>query len=148
MHIEPIKTTEKIQEAWNLLEMHREELATYKHLMVLKPNLESYQKLEDAGKLIGLGLYDEDKIVGYSVLILTTALHYSDLIIAQNDLIYIHPDYRKGKWGLKLIYATEEAAREKGIKMILWHGKEKTIFSELMPKLGYIVQDIMFSKEL
>ena len=148
MEIRQIKTTEHIDEAWELLEMHREELATYKHLMALKPDMPRYKILEDAGKLIGLGLFDGDKIVGYSILILTHTMHYADLFIAQNDLIYIHPDYRKGKWGLKLIKATEDAARERGIKMILWHGKEKTSFSELMPKLGYIVQDIMFSKEL
>lgn len=148
MKIQYIKVTDKIQEAWGLLELHREELATYKHLMTLKPDIEKYKALENAGNLIGLALYDDDKIVGYSIFIITSALHYSDLIMAQNDILYVHPDYRKTKWGLALIRASEKAIRERGIRMIMWHGKENTSFSELMPKLGYIVQDILFSKEL
>jgi GNAT superfamily N-acetyltransferase len=148
MHIKFIKTTEHIEQAWELLEMHREELATYKHLMVLKPDVTAYKRLEDAGKLLGIGLFDGDKIVGYSIFILTHALHYADLTMAQNDILYVHPDYRKTKWGMRLIKSSEEAIKERGIKMITWHGKEKTNFSELMPKLGYIVQDILFSKEL
>jgi GNAT superfamily N-acetyltransferase len=148
MHIGFIKTVERIVEAWPLLEAHREELVTYKHLMVLKPDLDRYRALEAAGNLIGMGLFDEDKIVGYSIFIITTALHYADLKIAQNDILYVHPDYRKTKWGLRLIKASELAMKERGIKMIMWHGKENTNFAALMPKLGYIVQDIIFSKEL
>lgn len=148
MYIEFIKTTEWIDKAWPLLEQHREELATYKHMMVLKPDMEKYRAIESAGNLIGMGLFDDEKLVGYSIFIITSALHYADLKIAQNDLIYIDPEYRKTKWGLRLIKASEEAMRERGIKMIMWHGKENTNFAALMPKLGYIVQDIMFSKEL
>ena len=148
MHIEPINTVEKIAESWPLLELHREELATYKHLMILKPDMEKYQTLQKAGNLIGLGLFDGEKIVGYSIFILTNALHYCDLKIGQNDIIYIHPDYRNTKWGIKLIHESEKAMREHDRKMIMWHGKENTNFAALMPKMGYIVQDIMFSKEL
>lgn len=148
MHIERIKTIECIADAWPLLELHREELATYKHLMVLKPDLEKYRAVDKAGNLIGLGLFDDDKIVGYSIFIITNALHYADLKMAQNDILYVHPDYRKTKWGLKLINESERVIKDLGIKMIMWHGKRDTNFSELMPKLGYIVQDIMFSKEL
>lgn len=148
MHIEPIKAIDRISEAWPLLEAHRNELATYKHLMILNPDIDKYKKLDEAKCLIGLGLFDGDKIVGYSIFFLTNALHYADLTMGQNDIIYVHPDYRHTRWGIKLIQASEEAMRLHDRKMITWHGKEDTAFSSLMPKLGYIVQDIVFSKEL
>ncbi|MDE2233609.1 MAG: GNAT family N-acetyltransferase [Patescibacteria group bacterium] len=148
MHIKLVKTLDTIKDAWGLLELHRNELATYKDLMILNPDIEKYKALEDAGKLFTLALYDEERIVGYSVFILTTALHYSDLNIASNDILYVHPDYRKSKWGLELINMSERFAKDKGMKMITWHGKENTIFTALMPKLGYKIQDITFSKVL
>ena len=148
MQIKQIKATDYIEKAWDLLEEHRQELATYKHLMILKPDVDKYKILESQNKLISLAMFDDKEIVGYSVLILTNALHYSDLTIAQNDVLYLRKDLRKSKWGLALIRATENAAKDAGVKMIMWHGKENTPFSQLMPKLGYIVQDIMFSKEL
>lgn len=148
MHIKPIKVTEHIEEAWALLEKHREELATYKHIMVLKPDLDKYRILEDNGKLLGLALYDDKKIVGYSVIIITTALHYSDVVIAQNDVLYVRADYRGTKWGIALIKESEKLAKESGAHMITWHGKENTAFTSVMPKMGYIIQDIVYSKEL
>jgi GNAT superfamily N-acetyltransferase len=148
MHIQSISPIDRIPEAWPLLELHREELATYKHLMILKPDMDKYRAIDAAGNLLGLGLFNEDKIVGYSIFIITNALHYADLKIAQNDILYIHPDYRGTQWGIRLIKASEDAIKERGIKMIMWHGKENTSFSSLMPRLGYLVQDIMFSKEL
>jgi GNAT superfamily N-acetyltransferase len=148
MKIEQILATDKIEECWGLLSLHREELATYKNIMILKPDIAKYKSLENSDKLLTLALYDDDRIVGYSVLIFSDNLHYLDLHYAHNDILYVHPDYRNSKWGLKLIAESEHIAKSRGAKMILWHGKEKTQFAELMPKLGYKVQDIVFSKEL
>jgi GNAT superfamily N-acetyltransferase len=148
MEIREIKATEHIEEAWSLLSDHRDELATHRNLMVLKPDVEKYRALEDQGKLITIALYDGETIVGYSVTMLTGHLHYSDLSLAYNDVLYVHPQYRKGSWGVKLIKMTEQVAKERGMQLILFHGKEHTLFSNLMPRLGYQVQDIVFSKEL
>lgn len=146
MYIIEIKATEKIQETWELLEQHREELTTNKDIMVLNPNIEMYKIMEDKGMLFTLALYDNENIVGYSVNILGNNLHYSDLLISQNDVLFVAKKYRKSTWGLKLIQETEKIAKEKGAKLISWHGKSDTSFSELMPKIGYKIQDITFSK--
>ena len=148
MIIKEIKATEKIEECWELLQSHRDELATNKELMVLKPDMEKYIALENAGKLMTLALYDGDKIVGYSVNIFTKALHYADLMTAQNDLLFLRKDLRKGRWGILLIQETEGRCKDRGAKFMLWHGKQNTAFASLMPKLGYGVQDIIFSKVL
>jgi GNAT superfamily N-acetyltransferase len=148
MKICQINTLDKINEAYELLELHREELTTHKDIMILNPDIEKYQRLQDVGVLHALGLYDGDKIVGYSVNLLTNNMHYADLVYLQNDVLFIHPDYRKGRYGILLIKETELLALKLGAKMMLFHGKPNTNFSNLMPKLGYGVQDIMFSKIL
>lgn len=146
--IKEIVATEKIEECWGLLSQHRDELATHKEMMVLKPDIQKYKNLEERGALFTLALYDEDKIIGYSVNVLASNIHYSDLLVSQNDILYVHPAHRKGRWGIKLISETERMAKERGATFIIWHGKEKTAFSDLMPRLGYGIQDILYSKVL
>ena len=150
MKIIEIKATERIDECWDLLLEHREELATHKDIMVLEPDRVFYKGLEDENRLLSLALVDNDeKIVGYSVTILTHALHYSSLPIAANDLIFVHKDHRGGRWGLALIKETERLARVRlpGQHVLMtFHGKQNTSFSQIMPRLGYGVQDIIFSK--
>jgi len=152
LYIKEILLTEKLDECWDLVEAHRQELATYQDHMILKPDRARYKHLEETGCLRTLALYDEeDKMVGYSAVVFSQSLHYSDLPIAQNDVIYVRKDLRKGRWGLKLIEATEQMCKDlfNGRPfMMLWHAKEDTAFASIMPKLDYSVQDILFSKIL
>ncbi len=131
-----------------LLENHWDEVAKNKHLMKLAPQVEKYRKLEAEGCLVCLFARSGEVIVGYSINIVTPHLHYSDLVIAQNDVIYVHPAFRTSTLGLRLIKATEDACRDAGVKLMLMHGKEGTPFAKILPRKGYGVQDIIFSKEL
>jgi GNAT superfamily N-acetyltransferase len=65
-----------------------------------------------------------------------------------NDVLYVHPDYRKSRLGLSLIKATESLAKSKGAQVVLWHAKPNTSLDTLMPRLGYGVQDIIYLKEI
>lgn len=66
----------------------------------------------------------------------------------QNDLLFVAEEHRKTRVGLDLIRETEKQAFARGAEMMLWHAKENTSLSILMPKLGYSVQDIIYSKVL
>ena len=148
MRIEEIKLTDHIDEMWELFSLHRDELATHKDIMVLKPDWDRYRNLENAGMLLTLAVYDENKIIGYSVTLLYHNMHYFDLADAFNDVLYIHSSYRNRPWGIRLIKRTEDEVRKRGAKMMLFHGKPGTVFSTIMPRMGYNVQDIVLSKEL
>lgn len=145
-----IETTiaDKIEHVPGLLEAHWHESARNKHLMVLKPDVARYQALEAAGSLLSLVAYVDDQIVGYSVNIVTPHLHYADLLCAHNDVLFIAKEYRKSPLGLKLIRETERAARERGANLMLWHAKQATNLSAILPRLGCKVQEIIYSKEL
>ena len=131
-----------------LFEEHYEEIARNKQIMKLKPDEETYRKMESAQQIFILSARQDDVLIGYSVNFVTNHLHYADLRIAQNDLLFISKEHRGGRIGLKLIRETESHARSLGCKLMLWHCKENTTLSALLPRIKYGVQDIIYSKEL
>ena len=116
--------------------------------MVVKPDEETYRKSEEMGTIFILSARQGDKLIGYSVNFVTNHLHYADLKLAQNDLLFISKEHRGGRIGLKLIKETEKHATSLGCKLMLWHAKESTTLAHMLPRLKYGVQDIIFSKEL
>jgi GNAT superfamily N-acetyltransferase len=147
MIIRPILATDYLDQMWPLLAAHREELTVYPEIMQLSPDVETYLRLEDAGKLLSLGVFDHDELIGYSVNVVTRNLHY-DLRVCQNDVLYLTPEHRLGPLGLRLIRDTERHAREVGAKIMLWHAKQGTALDGLLPRIDYQVQEIMYSRVL
>ena len=131
-----------------LFEEHYEEIARNKQVMVLKPDEITYRKSEEMGSIFILSARQDDVLIGYSVNFVSNHLHYADLKLAQNDLLFISKEHRGGRIGLKLIKETEKHATSLGCKLMLWHAKENTTLAAMLPRLKYGVQDIMFSKEL
>ena len=131
-----------------LFRHHWEEVALNKGVMVLKPDIDRYRQLEAAGMVIALAARIGDELVGYSVSFITTHLHYADLVVANNDVLFVSRAHRAGRVGLQLIRKTEQAAKARGARLMLWHAKPATVLEALMPRLGYGVQDVIFSKEL
>ena len=139
---------EMLAEAPILFEEHYTEIALNKKVMVLKPDEETYRKSEEMGNIFILSARQDDVLIGYSVNFITNHLHYADLKLAQNDLLFISKEHRGGRIGLKLIRDTETHATSLGCKLMLWHAKENTTLAAILPRLKYGVQDIIFSKEL
>ena len=139
---------EMLAEAPILFEEHYEEIARNKQVMKLKPDEKTYYRMEDSDRIFILSARQDDVLIGYSVNFVTNHLHYADLKLAQNDLLFISKEHRGGRLGLKLIRETENHATTLGCKLMLWHCKENTTLSAIMPRLKYGVQDIIYSKEL
>lgn len=131
-----------------LLEEHWNESAKNKHLMILKPDIEKYKLFEQLGAIITLFAYVEDKIVGYSCNIIQPHMHYSDLICAYNDVLFVAKEYRNSPLGIRLIKETEKAVKAKGVKLLLWHAKENTTLAKILPKMGCNLQELIYSKEI
>lgn len=139
---------ELLARADSLFAEHWEEIALSKHLMVLKPDAARYRAMEQAGMLLCLGLWRGGDLIGYSVNFLMKHLHYADLAVASNDLLFVSAAHRNSRAGLLLIRETERHCKELGAQMLTWHAKQNTPLANLMPRIGYGVQDIIFSREL
>lgn len=134
----------------DLLQAHWQELATDKELMVLKPDWDRYAVLEQAGVLYVLtARTDSGELVGYHAVMIDHNLHYSDMLVAVSDVLFLHPDYRQGRAGLRLIDLTEEIARNSGAVAILWRAKPNTTLDRILRRRkATAVQDISFLQRL
>lgn len=141
--------TGRVDEMWNLLVAHWTEVAKNKQVMVLKPDMAKYLQLDAQGALLCLAAIDPDgEIVGYSVCFIGPHIHYADLIVCNNDILFLRDDLRPSRLGLRLMKETERLAAERGARLMLWHAKEETALAKILPRMGYGVQDIIFSKQL
>ncbi len=131
-----------------LFQEHYEEIARNKELMQLDVNWPLYEELNNKQALFVYLAMQDNVCIGYSLNLITYHLHYAELKYTQNDVLFIKKEFRGGRLGLQLIKVTEDHARSEGCKMMLWHAKENTALSKLLPKLKYGVQEIMYSKEI
>ena len=131
-----------------LFQEHYDEIARNKEVMVLKPNMPMYEAVDRNGFLFIYVAMQNDVCIGYSMNIIMHHFHYADLRITQNDILFVKKEFRGGRLGLRLLKKTEDHARSEGCKLILWHAKENTTLANLLPKLKYGVQEIMYSKEI
>jgi GNAT superfamily N-acetyltransferase len=146
--LQEIDATEHVADMAWMLPGHREELTTNKDLMHIKPDMETYAALQGLGKLLSVAASDGDRMVGYSINIIQPMLHYADVLTCQNDLLYLHPDYRKGSTGLRLMRETERLARDRGCQMMTWHAKFETPLFAILEKLRYRKQEAVYSRVL
>ncbi len=132
----------------SLFQEHYEEIARNKGIMVLKPNWPQYYAVEEAGALFVHVATQADEIIGYSVNFVQHHFHYADLKYCQNDVLFVKNELRGGRVGLRLMKATEKHAKSLGCKLMLWHCKPNTPLNEILPRLNYGTQDIVYSKEI
>ena len=55
------------QYAATLFDEHWQEVALNKQVMILKPDWQRYEAMEQQGALLALGAFDGDEMIGYSV---------------------------------------------------------------------------------
>lgn len=137
-----------IDEGQSIFKEHYEEIATNKELMKLDPDYEVYASLDKNGKIFILGAFQDGQLVGYSLNIMYQHLHYSGLKICTNDILFIQKKHRKGGQGAELILKTEEEAKARGVKIMMWPVNKGSKLDSLMKLKNYKPHNIIYSKEL
>lgn len=127
---------------------HYDEVALHKQVMRLKPDWLRYKALEQHDSLLILTAWVDGMLAGYAVSFVLTHLHYSELLYAANDVLFVAKEHRQSQVGLRLIRETERVAQGRGCRLVTWHAKEGTALEGILPRMGYGVQDILYSKEL
>jgi len=145
-NIEPVLKCK--DEMLSLLDEHYEELTLNKHVVKLNPNWNEYDRREKSGKFVYLTARDDGKLVGYSAWFVDYHIHYADLKVAMNDVIFLKKEYRQGMAGIKLIKYSEKIVKELNVNKIAWHIKESNDFRPILQRMGYIEEDIIVGKIL
>jgi GNAT superfamily N-acetyltransferase len=133
-------------DAQELLKDHWEEIALNKDKIALNPDWEAYEKLEDDGKLKVFTARDNNKLIGYFVVIVGINPHYKDHLFAVNDIIYLDKDYRKGFTGIKIIKFAEKCLKEDGVSVLSINTKVHKPFDRVMVYLGFRPIERVYSK--
>ena len=130
-----------LYEHWIEMGKHRDEVP-------LDPDYICAATLQDSEHLLTIGVFDDEEMVGYSINILTPLLHSRDTLGAQNAVLWLRPQYRKGFTGVRLIQYTEMMAKHMGCKIFLLSARPDTVMFELLPKLKYDVHETVYSRVL
>lgn len=131
----------------SLLELHFEECSNLK-MFQLDPDWARYCALEEGGMIHVFTVRDGGILVGYAVFLLTTHMHHQGLVVANNDLFFISPDYRRGTNALKFIQYCEGQMKLLGAKRITWTVKTQHDWSALLHRAGYDTDEIALSRNL
>ena len=65
-----------------------------------------------------------------------------------NDILYLHPDYRKGFAGIKLIKYAEKCIKEDGVSVMTINVKEHKSFGLVLERLNFNPIETVYSKVL
>ena len=118
-----IPVSQFFSEEGGLITDHCNELATNPDKIKLKPDVKRYQDLQDKGFLFNIVGYEDEIMVGYSVIFIMPHMHYMDDKFAMVDVLYTDPLYRNSRLGLDLINKTEELCKEQKVSVLTYHTK-------------------------
>jgi GNAT superfamily N-acetyltransferase len=110
-------------------------------------NRKMFAALEAAGVMHSLLVFDDDKIVGHCVLVVSPHIHYA-LTSATVTTFFVSKPYRKGRLGIKLLDRAEEIARREGARFLSCAAKPDTALGAVLLRRGFRVEDITHIKEI
>jgi len=131
-----------------LLEQHYQEIALNKDIIKLNPNWRAYAELD---RINALRIYTARKngiLHGYFVVVVSQSLHYSDHLFANNDVIFLNKEARKGLTGMKLLKFGMDCLKAEGVTKLHVNTKLHQPFDPIMKRLGFEEIEKVYSKVL
>ncbi len=135
-------------EAEALLRLHYDEIAPYRDLFKLNPDVDTYLKLEAAGVLHIITARNDAKLIGYVSMIVKEHIHYRDVLMATDDIHFLHKDYRHGFAGIRMLRFAEQEMRKLGVKVMALRAKVASNHGLLFQRLGFEPMDVVYLKRL
>jgi hypothetical protein len=144
--VEPFRRV--YDEATSLLVAHWNEIAKNKHLMRLNPDEDVYGELADQNKLLLITARDGEKngkLAGYFLWFLVAHTHYKHVLVAEEDLHFLLPEYRRGLAGYQFLKAACAAALECGAELLVMREKIGHEHPAILQRLKFVATDIVYT---
>ena len=106
------------------------------------------QHLENMDVLHIVTARDDDKLIGYYVSIIAIHYHYKDALVAENDIHYILPKYRKGWLGYKFLKRVIQFLKARNVDIILHTMKADHSYLPITERLGFKLTDYKLTMEV
>jgi hypothetical protein len=141
-------STTVIEEIKPLLTEHYLEIAHYKDIE-LQVDYEGYLRLEKAGILRIFTTRLDGLLVGYAIFKVAYSTRYGKSLQAGQDVLYLAPDYRRGRWGIRFINWCDLQLKMEGVQVIYQHQKlAHPALGVVLQRLGYTPVDTLWAKRL
>ena len=127
-----------------ILEKHYLEIAHYQDIE-LNPDWDFYLS---APQVRVYTVRKDRELIGYGVFFLGPNRHYKQSIQAAQDILFVHPAYRFGRIGYRLIAFCDEQAKAEGAQAIYHHVKAAHDFGPLLRRQGYEMVDVIYARRL
>lgn len=144
---------ERVADCWDelypLAHAHQSSTTSYRRHEPFNPDKMRYIEYNEMGFFHLVTARDGTRLVGYFGLYVTKSMH-SQLLMATEDTLYVHPDYRQGRLALRIIRYVERYLTTLGVHEILFSCEldNKTGIQGLLGLLGYTPTIQQFSKHL
>lgn len=130
-----------------LLKRHWQEIAHYLDIPYA-PRWDQYELLEANGALRIFTARLDGQLVGYCVFVLAMSIHYGSSLEANEDVLFLAPEHRKGLVGAKLIKFSDELLKAEGVQVVSRHVKFAHDHAPLLERFGYEPVDKILKKRL
>ena len=135
-------------EALPLLRMNDAETGLDPLRYAFDPDLQAYSVMDATGQLRILTARVNGALIGYVALVVTTLLHHRTVRKATVDTVWLHPSYRSGWTGVRMIQSAEREAARLGADWIELQPQHNGV-EMILKRLGYHPQARQtFTKEL
>jgi L-amino acid N-acyltransferase YncA len=138
-----------VDEIMPIFKEHWQEVAKFKHLLSLAPNMQKYVDFARAGRLHFITMRLDGKLIGYSVHIIVHGhLHYRQLVWAEDDIHYIAPAYRGSGLHEEMRVFALKTLKEKGVDFVTARTKEGHQHDATLRAVGYEPMDRVYGLDL
>lgn len=140
-------SVERFQDAYDearpLLGLHWNEIAKNKELLKLNPDDEMCGRISD--NIVLVTARAGGRLVGYFMWLMVNHPHYKHVRVAEEDLHFLLPEFRRGLTGYNLIKAACKAAFDSGADLLIAREKIGHEHTKLMGRLGFAPTDIVYT---
>lgn len=131
-----------------LLALHWEDVALNKEDIILDPNWPVYDFMDAHNALHITTARQQGVLVGYAVYLISSWLHYKDRLLADGDIFWLAPEYRKGMTGVRLLKTAEKYLVARGVEYIVNKVKLHKDVGRVFEHLGYMPIERVYAKRV
>ncbi len=128
-----------------LLERHWDEIALKEAFGPVDIDENGYRALHDCGMLHITTARDGGALIGYAVYFVMHNFHYKTRTVAESDVFFLLPEYRKGLAGVRLLREADRALSEIA-DVIVNKVKAAHDCGRIFERMGYQLAEKQFMK--
>jgi GNAT superfamily N-acetyltransferase len=131
-----------------LLAAHYQEIASDQDIL-LDIDFQKYLAMERLGILKVYTARVDDVLIGYAAFVVAPNPHYLGSKQAKNDVLYVAPEHRRGRVGMRLLQFCDKQLTALGAQ-ISWHHQKiaHPALGRLLKHLGYEEREIVWARRL